>query len=111
LEQFGFQLTKKNSETSRPYDPKNKKQIEFEKAVLNFIIKDSVSLAVVEGVGFKQMIQEADPLLRIPSRRKIGKMLDDKSAKVRIENYFLKMNDLMTNAFVFYRSPRASLIH
>jgi hypothetical protein len=50
-------------------------------------------------------------LLRIPSRRKIGKMLDDKSAKVRIENYFLKMNDLMTNAFVFYRSPRASLIH
>jgi hypothetical protein len=56
LEQFGFQLTKKNSETSRPYDPKNKKQIEFEKAVLNFIIKDSVSLAVVEGVGFKQMI-------------------------------------------------------
>ena len=58
------------------YSSSDKKQIRFNKGILDFLVMDSMPFSLVQKKGFKELIQKVDPKLTVPHRRTMDRKLD-----------------------------------
>jgi len=68
----------------KPYDANSVKQKEFSKSVLDMIVLEGLPLSFAGSEGLNQLIAGIDPRLTVPSRRTIGRLLNDKHEQVHL---------------------------
>lgn len=53
--------------------------------LINLIVKDLQPISIVEDCGFGELITHLDPRYKIPSRKTVSKMINEKYEKVKSE--------------------------
>lgn len=89
--------------TTSKYASCDDKQVAFDKAIMNFIVKDLRPFSVVSGHGFKEMIEVANPRLVVKdrttfSRQKLPQLLEEMQEKVK-EHLHSDKETMMSAAF------------
>ncbi|XP_029986274.1 zinc finger BED domain-containing protein 1-like [Sphaeramia orbicularis] len=75
-----YRALHENEDTNRPAPGMNtasRKQI-LDEAVLNFVLKDCRPLSIVEGEGFRELLQVLEPSYVLPTRKTVKEMVAQK---------------------------------
>lgn len=74
LTDLGFQRV--STGARERYTKKHPKQVNFQNALINFMVLDGVHLNITTRRGFKDLVRVLDSKIRIPGRGKVMNMLN-----------------------------------